>query len=171
MHVAHADPVEIRTLRVARAVLLADRMSVWKNILLATDFSESAEPALALALQLTRDSGAALTLVHTWELPAYAYPGLGFAPADVLTGIESAARSQLEELLGRVRKEVPHAKAVLCRGFAADEIVREAERSKSDLIVIGTHGRRGVAHVVLGSVAERVVRTSPVPVLTVRPPH
>jgi nucleotide-binding universal stress UspA family protein len=146
-------------------------MATFHHILAATDFSACAEPALELAMRMAQNEGAGLTLLHVWEMPSYAYPGLAYAPADLMTAVEDAAKKQLEETVARVRQRVPAAKALLCRGFPAEQIAHVLDGGRYDLVVMGTHGRRGVPHVLLGSVAERVVRTSSVPVLTVRPPQ
>ena len=91
-----------------------------------------------------------------------------YIPVDVWTPVEQAARRQLENALAVVRSRLPAAEAVLTNGPAAAEVVAVADRVKADLIVMGTHGRQGVGRMFLGSVAERVVRSSPVPVLTIR---
>jgi nucleotide-binding universal stress UspA family protein len=146
-------------------------MATFNSIFVPTDFSSYAGRALEVAVQLAKDFGAALTLVHAWELPLYSYSELTIVPAQLLSSVEEAAQSALNQALAELRKQVPGANAILSRGYPADEILRVAEDTKVDLIVMGTHGRRGLSHVLLGSVAERVVRRSPVPVLTVRSSH
>jgi nucleotide-binding universal stress UspA family protein len=143
-------------------------MTELKNLLVAIDFTEPSKEALAATVTLAKKLGAALTVTHTCEVPAYAYPGLAFVPADVLGPIEEAARETLASALAEAQKQVPSAKGVLRRGVAASETLAVIEETKPDLVVIGTHGRRGVARALLGSVAEKIVRLSRVPVLTVR---
>jgi nucleotide-binding universal stress UspA family protein len=143
-------------------------MISFKNILVAIDFGESSEEALEVAIGLAKQYRSALTLIHTWEVPSYAYGAMEFSAMDMLTPVQEAAREQLDALLTEVRKDVPETKAVLARGVAWQEILAAIERGKPDLVVMGTHGRRGLRHAVLGSVAERIVRLSPAPVLTVR---
>jgi len=143
-------------------------MVSFKNILVAIDFGDSSSEALEVALGLAKQNRSALTLIHTWEVPSYAYTAMDFSAMDMLTPVQEAARDQLEALIADVRKELPEAKAVLARGTAWQEILAAIERGKPDLVVMGTHGRRGLRHALLGSVAERIVRCSPAPVLTVR---
>ena len=143
-------------------------MPDFKHILVAVDFGESSDEAMELGIELARKLGASLTLVHTYEIPTYAYPNASFLVVDLLTPIEEAARKQLERTLAAVQARVPAAKAVLRRGAAATEILAVIDELHPDLLVTGTHGRRGISRAVLGSVAEKVLRTSPVPVLTVR---
>ena len=143
-------------------------MATFTSILVPTDFSSAAEPALELGIRLARENRATLTLLHTWEVPMYAYSTVPFTPVDLLAPIEDAAKKQLDDKLAEVRKQIPDAKAILMRGFPPEQILAAAAEVKADLVVMGTHGRRGISHALLGSVAERVVRTSTVPVLTVR---
>ncbi len=143
-------------------------MADFKHILVAVDFGESSDEATNLAIELAAKFGARLTLVHTYEIPTYAYPNAAFLVVDLLTPIEEAARQQLERTLATVQARSPGAKAVLRRGSPATEILALIDELHPDLVVAGTHGRRGIGRMVLGSVAERIVRLSPVPVLTVR---
>lgn len=143
-------------------------MIAFQNILVPVDFGESSKLALEAAIDLSKQFKSALTLIHTWEIPAYAYGAMEFSALDMLTPIEGAAQQQLEGLLAEVRKERPEAKAILARGVPWQEILAAIEQTKADLVVMGTHGRQGVGRAILGSVAEKVVRMSPAPVLTVR---
>jgi nucleotide-binding universal stress UspA family protein len=143
-------------------------MADFKHILLAVDFGESSDRATNLGIELAQKYDAALTLVHAYEIPTYAYPNASFLVVDLLTPIEEAARKQLETTMTAVRARLPRAKAVLRRGPAATEILSVIDELHADLVVTGTHGRRGVSRTLLGSVAEKLVRMSPVPVLTVR---
>jgi nucleotide-binding universal stress UspA family protein len=145
-------------------------MTGFKSIVVPLDFGESSEQALETAIELTRKLGTSLTLLHVYEIPAYAYGGMNFVATDLVGPIQEAARKQLEQTLADVRKRVPEARALLRRGVPWSEILAGVEETRGDLVVIGTHGRRGLSHALLGSVAERVVRTSPVPVLVVRRP-
>jgi nucleotide-binding universal stress UspA family protein len=145
-------------------------MAIFKHVLAATDFSEASERALALAVEMARSPGSDLTVVHTCEVPVYAYTDMSFAPLDLLSPIVDVAKEKLTELMGRLATVCPGAKSVLEVGVPWEQILGVAAETGADLIVMGTHGRRGVAHALLGSVAEKVVRLSPVPVLTVRAP-
>jgi nucleotide-binding universal stress UspA family protein len=92
-------------------------------------------------------------------------------PPDVLSSVEAAARKALEEKLETVRATVPSAQSIVTTGVLWRQILAGIEQLKPDLVVMGTHARRGVEHVLLGSVAEKIVRASSVPVLTVPPPR
>lgn len=138
---------------------------MFKNILVPTDFGEPAQHALDVAIDLAGRLQAAVTLVHVYPVvfpvtydDTFAWP---------LTQIEKTARRTLDARLASARARYPKCEAILKAGTAAVEIVSVAGQVGADLIVMGTHGRRGVSRLMLGSVAERVVRTSPVPVLTV----
>jgi nucleotide-binding universal stress UspA family protein len=144
------------------------KMADFKHILVAVDFGESSDQATDLAMQLAAKFGSALTLVHTYEIPSYAYPNASFLVVDLLAPIEEAARKQLDKALVDVQGRFPGAKAVLRHGAPAAEILATIEEVHADLLVAGTHGRRGISRTLLGSVAEKLVRMSPVPVLTVR---
>ena len=122
-----------------------------------------------VAARLARDSGASLTLLHTWKAPVYAYSGLTVPPPDLdlWTLIETTARGHLDNILAELKQRVPLATAMLRRGSPTEEILTAIRDLNADLVVIGTHGRRGLWGTMLGSVAESVVRMSSVPVLTV----
>jgi nucleotide-binding universal stress UspA family protein len=140
----------------------------FKHILVATDFSDCSQHALDLGIELAQRFDAQLTLVHTWEIPSLGYGAAMYISGDVFAPIEQAALAQLDKVTKEVQERLPRAKSVLRAGVAWGEIVAAAGSSGADLIVLGTHGRRGVSRALLGSVAERVVRLSPVAVLTVR---
>jgi nucleotide-binding universal stress UspA family protein len=106
--------------------------------------------------------------VHCYEIPSYAYMDGAFGSVDLITPVEEGAQRVLDDALSEVRKTLPTATGIVRRGAPCEQILETAERVHADLLVLGTHGRRGVSRVLLGSVAERLVRISPVPVLTVR---
>src|SRR6478735_3014484 len=139
----------------------------FERILVATDFSDGSQRALELALQLAEKFGSELTLVHSWEAPDYSYAAGLYLPVDVIAPIERAAAARLEEATAQLKVRFPTAKSQLRSGLAWEEVLGAAKESKADLIAMGTHGRRGIERALLGSVAEKVVRMSPVPVLTV----
>jgi nucleotide-binding universal stress UspA family protein len=143
-------------------------MTTIRHILVPIDFEPSSLRALAVATDLALRFDARMTVLHAWDLPIYAYSSEPYLSTDLWGAIEEAARKQLDETLAGVRKQLPRAEALLVRGRPADEILSAAERLKADFIVVGTHGRSGLNHILLGSVAEKVVRGSPVPVLSVR---
>ena len=145
-------------------------MGVFKHILVPTDFGEPSTRALHTAMELAKDMGARLSLIHVWEVPAWAYGGIEFTAVDYLTPVQEAAEKDLDEAVASVRDKIPGSEGILRQGVAWKEILAAIESTHADLVVMGTHGRYGLGHAILGSVAEKVVRLSPVPVLTVREP-
>lgn len=145
-----------------------------ERILAPVDFSPAGHNALDEAMGLARTLDAAITLLHVYELPQpIPAGGVAYGP-DVIDALEAAACQMLErvrdELRGGEGEGPPIAIEIEARlGVAHDEIVRVARAGGYDLVVMGTHGRTGWRHLLLGSVAERVVRLSSVPVLTVHP--
>ena len=141
------------------------------NILVPTDFGESSQRALDHAVELAKKFDAKLTLLHSFEVPGYAYVGLGTTTVDYFALMEESARKCLEDALRDLKAKLPSSVAVFRKGFAWQQTLLACEEAGSDLIVMGTHGRQGLSHALIGSVAEKVVRLSPVPVLTVREPR
>lgn len=139
----------------------------FQHILVPTDFGDVAQHALDLAVELASSCGAKLTLLHVHSVPTPAYAEALSWPLDE---IERAARAALDKALADTRARHANTDAVLEAGIAHDRIVELVKSRGVDLVVLGTHGRRGLPRVVLGSVAEKVVRLSPVPVLTVPAP-
>jgi nucleotide-binding universal stress UspA family protein len=139
----------------------------FRKILVASDFSAHAEHALEVALDLAQRWGASVTLVHVHEPPVWA-PGL----EEVLEARAGEARDNISDLLARTAAAARAAGVTdvdtrLVDGVPFVEITRLAREGGYDLIALGTHGRTGIEHVLVGSVAERVVRTAPCAVLTV----
>ena len=138
-----------------------------RTILHPTDFSDRSENALHFAAALARDYGARLVVVHVMPRPIVAF-GEGVVPPDPADTL-AEAQEQLDRLV--VPGGVPPADRRLMESDdAAGTILHAARDLPADLIVLGTHGRSGVARVLLGSVAEQVVRRAPCPVLTVTAP-
>ena len=142
---------------------------MFKRIVCATDFSDTAETAWEIACELARIHQAELVLVHVFvELPVY--------PEVAVTTIQRVweeQRSWVEQRLAE-RVEAATARGLTARyrlrtGTAPEEVTRAAPDEAADLVVVGTHGRTGLNRLVNGSVAERVVRIAPCPVLTVKP--
>jgi nucleotide-binding universal stress UspA family protein len=141
-----------------------------KHILVPTDLSDGAEEALDFACELAQQFGATIHLLHVIGVPTFGVPELGVALTS--TVIDSMVRDNqiaLEQLADRKRHAATFGQVLLRTGDARDLINRTAKEINADLIVMGTHGRRGVSRALLGSVTESVVRTAPCPVLTVRP--
>jgi nucleotide-binding universal stress UspA family protein len=147
-----------------------------KKILVATDFSDPSAAALAYGRELARSFGATLSVVHVIDdvaMRAYGVDGGVFVTdPHVQRQFEENARAQIEaELSYEDRTRLGAAGVVLMSSAPSAAIVSYAHESGIDLIVMGTHGRSGVAHLLIGSVSERVVQTAPCPVLTVRHPE
>ncbi len=142
-------------------------MSTFERILVPVDFSECSDRAVELALDIARTNDAQLILVHAVHIPPtyYAAASEGFA-LPLMDEIESAEKASLEELFERLKEKHPKVDRLLVRGNPWQKIIEMAAKRDADLIVMGTQGRTGLAHVFLGSVAEKVIRLSPVPVLT-----
>jgi universal stress protein A len=137
-----------------------------RKILFPTDFSPASQEALHWATSLARDSGATMIIIHVEE-PPMAYGG-----GEMYLGVEDISRDELRKSLVQV---VPPDQAVrfehkLLVGDPATAIVEAAHQEGADLIVLGTHGRTGLTRLLMGSVAEAVVRNAGCPVLTVKQP-
>jgi len=145
---------------------------MFSRILVPTDFSPPSDAALEYARILAAKFGSSLEILHVVDDPTAAsdYVPDGFAPST--PGIRSAlldnARHRLDRLMNLVDRSRYHAHADAVLGLPAASIVDYANATGIGLIVMGTHGRTGLAHLLMGSVAEQVVRTAPCPVLTVR---
>lgn len=138
-----------------------------KKIVFPTDFSTSSDAALEHAAGLARDMGARLLIVHVEE------PPLAYGGGEMYYGVPEPDRSAIEKMLSKVK---PHSADVPCEhhlliGSPADEIVRFADEHGADLIVMGTHGRSGLRRMLMGSVAEAIVRRANCPVFTFKQPH
>ncbi len=145
-------------------------MATFRSILVATDFSDVSEQALDYALSLCETLGARLYIVHAYTLPAYIAPieGSFVAPPEYVTALSHRLQQKLDEQHARAKKRVQEVEAKLVLGVSYTEIPRLADELGVDLIVVGTHGRTGLRHAVMGSVAERIVRLSSRPVLCIR---
>lgn len=145
------------------------RMKRMRRILHATDFSRASGRAFASALDLARQHRAHLLLLHVMATPS---PFRASEPPTdylaLLAATRRDARRRLGVLLARARKTGVSAQTRLEEGTPAREIARIARRQRADVIVIGTHGRTGLARLLLGSVAARVLLLAACPVLTVR---
>jgi nucleotide-binding universal stress UspA family protein len=162
--VVRLSPAPVLTVHSSGSVaILAGGMDHFRHILAPTDFSEASERGVDAATSLALEFDASLTLVHSYELPIYAY----YVVDDVTAEVEARARRKLDKLLVRVRVRLPKAEGEVRRGAPWQGILDVAKERGTELIVLSTHGRNGVDRVLEGSVAEKIVRLSPVPVLTV----
>jgi nucleotide-binding universal stress UspA family protein len=141
-----------------------------RHILVPTDFSAGSQRALETAIDMARDSGAKLTLFHVHHIPTTVFPDviLPLAP-ELQHNLEHSVQLVLDQWRERAVAAGVDADTRTAFGATHSEICAAAEALDADLIVIGTHGRGGLSHALLGSVAEKVVRKAPCPVLTVRP--
>jgi nucleotide-binding universal stress UspA family protein len=144
-------------------------MIALQRILVPHDFSETSDAAVRYAIALARNFGARIHLLHVSDQARFdletEFP-LGLEGA-----LEDAVRERLLKILTPAEQTELKPQFVVRAGVPATEIVRYAEAEAVDLIVMGTHGRGPVGHMVMGSVAEKVVRTATCPVLTVRQPQ
>lgn len=142
-----------------------------QRILHPSDFSPASAPAFATATEMAKARRAELILVHVLS-PVVPVVGNGYispkAYDDLVRSTRAAGQKQLDSLLARARKAGVRGRALLLEGVTHDQIVRAARSRRADLIVMGTHGRGGMAKLFLGSVAERVIGSARCPVLTVR---
>ena len=146
-------------------------MSRLRRILHPSDFSRASGAAFARAVAMAKADRAQLLLVHVLA-PPIPIAGEGYISPKVYDDLEASARKygqkHLAALQAKARKADVKAVTLLLDGVAHEQIARAAKSKKADLIVIGTHGRTGLAKFFLGSVASRVVAAAPCPVLTVR---
>jgi nucleotide-binding universal stress UspA family protein len=149
-------------------------MIALKNILVASDFGDASDAALAYGRELARAFKATLHVLHVADDVYMRLGGDAYVAVlpDLQKDIEQAAQRQLDELVVDNDPEpVIVKKVVITSAATAACIVQYAHEAAIDLIIVGTHGRGAVAHLLMGSVAERIVRTAPCPVLTVRHPE
>jgi universal stress protein A len=143
-------------------------MNPLRSILAPLDFSEHSREALRFACTLARRLGASLTLLHVYQPPAHStLDDLAFLPPQIGEGVRRTLEAALQVEKQGLEAEGVELRTALVVGAPFPEIIRLA--AGFDLIVMGTKGRTGLRHALLGSVAERVVRYAPCPVLTVRP--
>jgi nucleotide-binding universal stress UspA family protein len=139
-----------------------------KKILVATDFAESSRSAADAGVELARTLRLPLVLLHAYQVPASVYRGTPFTPfEDYVQAYEQGARECLEKEKGRLVGKGAEVTTILQVGAPWEQILATAEQVDAGLIVVGTHGRRGLPRALLGSVAEKVVRLSRIPVLTI----
>lgn len=137
---------------------------MFKHLVVPTDFGEPAQAALNFAIELAKTYEAKLTLLHVYGVPTVYYPDSVAWPLEELG---RAAQTSLDTAVAQVRERHKNTYGQVEVGDPREAILKFAKESNADLLVIGTHGRRGIAHLVLGSVAEWLVRMAPLPVLTV----
>jgi nucleotide-binding universal stress UspA family protein len=147
---------------------------MFKKILFCTDFSENSHWAFTYALNLAKNYKSKLFIIHVTPVPNHPEQLSIYLPPEKLEELRIAQRKELEKELKtfslRKLKEFKNYKIFFKEGEPFIEIIQMAKKKSVDLIVMGTHGRTGLDHVLFGSTAEKVVRKSPCPVLTIRLP-
>jgi len=143
----------------------------YRKILIPLDGSELAEAAVDAAVPLARAFDSELLLLGVLDLTAGMYDvySEAFSPVDLRAQLEKFIETALERARGRVEAQGIAVRSLLEVGVPHEEIARVAQEHSADLIVMTTHGRKGLSHLLLGSVTEKVFRTAPCPVLVVRP--
>jgi len=145
-------------------------MRDFKTILFATDFSESSDYAFQYAYSVAKKFNARLLLVHVINEPVdlrgFYVPHISFEKLE--EEIEEGAQKMMEKFCRTHIRDYDNYESIIVPGIPYDEIIKKATDSSADLIILGTHGRTGLDHVLFGSTAEKVVRKSPVPVMTIR---
>lgn len=134
-------------------------------LLVPVDFSETSHKAFDLSKEFSAKLGAEIVLLHVFEPPSLFYPDV---PAELIDSIYREAKPAAQRTLEALSAQAGGARTLLREGRAGPEIVRAAEEVSPKLIVIGTHGRKGIQRLFLGSVAEYVLRRAGAPVVTVR---
>lgn len=143
---------------------------MFKTILFATDFSPSSEHAFKYALSLARKFESRLGIIHVINEPVdlrgFYVPHISFDQLE--EEIEQGARKLMENFCRTHANGYSGVETFVVPGIPYDEIIKKAQELSADLVVVGTHGRTGLDHVLFGSTAEKVVRKSPIPVMTIR---
>ncbi|MCX8118029.1 MAG: universal stress protein [Desulfobacterota bacterium] len=147
---------------------------MFKKILFCTDFSEDSHYAFRYALDLAKTYKASLLILHVTPPPVHPEQLSIYLPPEKLEELKRSRKQEMDDLLKEhyLKKmgTFKNVKILIQEGEAFIEIIRVAKKESADLIVMGTHGRTGLDHVFFGSTAEKVVRKSPCPVMTVRLP-
>jgi nucleotide-binding universal stress UspA family protein len=140
-----------------------------RRILVPIDFSAHAEPVIQWAIHLAEEHGSTLILLHAYHLPVEFQQLEGaYLPQDFWASVKAEAEQNLNRYAEPLRARGLAVELIVREGYPATVIEEEAIEQRADLIVIGTRGLSGLKHLLLGSIAERVVQKSPCPVLTVK---
>ena len=147
-------------------------MKPFDRILTAIDFSENSDYAFDYALTLAKQFNSELTIMHVINEPVdlrgFYVPHISFEQLE--KEIEDGATKMMEKFCQARLEDFSSYKTAIVTGIPYEEIIRKAEETNTSLIVLGTHGRTGLDHLIFGSTAERVVRSAACPVLTIRLP-
>ncbi|MBE0599123.1 MAG: universal stress protein [Desulfuromonadales bacterium] len=147
-------------------------MKEFRTILFATDFSESSDYAFQYAFSLAKKFNARLAVVHVINEPVdlrgFYVPHISFDKLE--EEIEAGAQKMMEKFCRTHIRDYDNYETFILPGIPYDEIIRQGAELAADLVVMATHGRTGLDHMLFGSTAEKVVRKSPIPVMTIRKP-
>jgi nucleotide-binding universal stress UspA family protein len=158
-------PIDTRSIRFE-----GGSMKDFKTILFATDFSDNSEYAFEYALALAKKFEALLAIIHVINEPVdlrgFYVPHISFESLE--EEIEEGARKMMDRFCRSHVRDYEPVMTFIVPGVPYDEVIKKALELSADLIIMGTHGRSGLDHVLFGSTAEKVVRKSPIPVMTVR---
>jgi nucleotide-binding universal stress UspA family protein len=190
-HLVRSEHVALARARAAHVSIDERRLAAWRNaahtevkrsgmpsmiqikkILVPTDFSEFGQQAIRYGCEFARRFSAQLTLLHVVEdiYPIYPEPGMLYpSVGDDMAELQDAAKKAIDRLPGNQLATGIDISREIVVGTPFLEIIRYARESETDLIIIGTHGRTGLIHALMGSVAEKIVRKAPCPVLSIRP--
>lgn len=156
----------------ADSLLSIEVMRTPRTILVPIDFGDASVAALDYAVDLAEDTDTNVYVLHTFEVPLVGLPdGVLAGTAELTSRIVNAAQRGLDDTLARYDGRKVVLTPLIEQGDTRDVVIDLAEKLGAELVCMGTHGRRGIARAMIGSVAESIVRTSPVPVLTVRAPN
>jgi nucleotide-binding universal stress UspA family protein len=165
----HLDQARARVLEQHRCRSEETDMKAFHRILVATDFTPASDPALEEAIEMAKGNGTELLIAHAYEppvlLPEQTVSSETYDEWD--RDLRNDVVERLQPLLGKARHEGVRARGLVLSGAPHAAIAEAARESDADLIVMGTHGRKGVSRFFLGSVASRVISTAPCPVMTV----
>ena len=138
----------------------------FRHLLVPVDFGAPSTHAIDLALETAARLDARVTLLHVAWMPPYYTMAYAEGLAYPVEEIETEAKAMLDDVLAKAKAKYPRTEGMMITGIPWEQILEAARMRGADLIVMGTHGRRGVSRLFLGSVTEKVVRHAPIPVLT-----
>jgi nucleotide-binding universal stress UspA family protein len=145
-------------------------MDLPKIILVPTDFSSYAQEALDYALKLAKKLDARVYIMHAYLMPVAGWEGAWAFPGDMISQLETESRAKLDTTVKKACETLPGTSATFYSGDPRDGVIKAAKDLKADLIIMGTHGRRGLSRAIMGSVTETVIRHAGCPVLAVHHP-
>lgn len=139
---------------------------IYRRILLPVDGSESAQKAMKTGLELAKMLGAEVTAISVVDMTSFSQTAQGYMLPDLYVYADKAAEASVKEVIQAGESMGVNVKGIVSRGSPAEDIIDRS--GEHDLIIMGTHGRSGVSHALIGSVAERVVRFASCPVMVVK---